>query len=130
MKKVGDLPENDTEYFFGDVSHTYKTYGVFENAEYGIKINRYSVPDDRYDHGEILKKDGTKTKIVFMYYRDDFWICEHREDGSYVLDGTVDLFEGKWLSTGDAITLKLNNGSEIVLNKTAELPEYEPELES
>ena len=126
LKKTEDLPEHSKDYYFKTDEYTKDTYGVFENNDYGIKINIYSYASERYVYGEILNKDNSKTKTVFLTFCDTFWICEYQSDGSYSANDSNILFQGKYIPKGDSIELNLNDGEQIVLNKVSELSDGEP----
>ena len=118
------MQRNGNEFYIEFVIlKTKDTYGIFENNDYGIRINIHRYAIEQYDYGEITSKDNSKTKIVFLTFRNTFCICEYQSDGSYLIDGTEILFKGTFTTKGDSITLDLNDGTQIVLNKVAELPD-------
>ena len=97
-----------------------KVTGIVESESPRMRITMNTDSTKFGNEGELTQDDGSVTKIVFATSHGGFAIYEFNEDGQYGTNSTI-LYKGKCRQKDDTIILKVDDGSEIVLEKVDEL---------
>lgn len=97
--------------------------------ETGVPIStlRTGVADKYEDVGGLYNDDGTITKLFFVSAHGSFSIWKYHADGNYQAEEGP-IYTGFYELKDDTLTLKLQDGTEIVLTRVGEQTEQNMEI--